>query len=107
MEPANGFWNIGFVDHESQINLRRPLGNHAHVDVANGVEHLRRNARGFADIFADQADDSFAARILHEGELLQVRCNLRDSLVRVDRERDADLRGRDDIYSTTMAGEDV
>src|SRR5271165_197636 len=107
MQPAHSLGNIRFVYYESQVDLRCPLGNHAHIDVANSVEDLRRDPCGFADIFSDQADDGFAARILHEGELLQVRCNLRDSLVRVDRERDADLRGRDDIYSTTMAGEDV
>src|SRR5712692_2728017 len=98
---------VVFVDHKADVNLRCALGDHAYVDICDRAEHLAGDSWRFAYIFAHQADDGFAPRIFHVGQLLQIGGDGRDGLIGINGKRDADLRGGDHIHGAAMAVKDL
>jgi len=58
VQPADRLRHLGFIDHEGNVNFRRTLRNHAHVDVADGVEDLRGHAALPPDIVTNQAHNN-------------------------------------------------
>ena len=64
---------IGFGDHEAQIQQRRALRDHADVDAVERIEDAARHSRRVADIVAHQADDGLIVLDLDFGELRAIR----------------------------------
>src|SRR5579884_1539296 len=102
METANGFRNIVFIDHEGEVNLRGALGNHAHIDVAEGGEYACGNARGAANIFSYEANNGFAALVFDVGDFGEVGREIRNRFVGIYGERNTDFRGGNDVHGTTV-----
>ena len=98
--------NVGdfvFFDHERQIDLGGALRDHADFLVFEFTKDAGRDSRSLAKIFSHQADDRFAALVLHIGQLRQIRGQGGDGLIRIDGERDADFRGGNHIDRDLVA----
>ena len=106
MERADGFFGVIFFDHEAHVDFAGALGDHAHVDVANGGEDLGGDAALAADVFADHADERLFAFILDVGELAEVGGNGGELVIGVDGERDADFAGGDHVDGALVLVED-
>ena len=69
VQAADYFGGVVFFDHESQVNFRRALRDHANLHVFQQAENLGGDAGRVAQVLAHQADDGLASLILHVGQL--------------------------------------
>ena len=63
--------SIILFNHETHVDFRRALRNHAHIHMPDRLKDLRGDTVLSADIPADHADQSLAAFIFHIGQLLR------------------------------------
>ena len=107
VQSLNGGGEIGARDHESKIQRRRALRQHADIDAAERVEHARRNARSVADVFTHNADDSLILVHRNFGELAQFRDDRFHALGLIDGQRDADFGRGHHVHRSLIAVENL
>src|SRR6266496_2642022 len=81
-----------FINHKGQIDLRGALRNHANLHVGKLAKYVGCDSRDFTQIFAYQTHDCLPTLILDVCKPCQICCQGRDRLVRIHRQRNADLR---------------
>src|SRR5208283_174883 len=106
VQRFDGGAEVFFRHHETDIEQRAALRNHADVDAFERIEDAARHARRIPDVFADQADDDLIAFDFGFGELAQLGEHFVEVRRIVDGERDADLGGGHHIDGRFEAVED-
>lgn len=85
VQRADGLLHIVFFNHETDVNLRRALGNHTHVSLRKRAKNFGCDPASAANVLPNQTDDRFASFVLHIRELLEVGCNRWDGFSGIDR----------------------
>src|SRR5580692_1700348 len=107
VERGNGGAQVGFSYHKTEIQQRCALRDHADVNSFERIEDAARHARSIPNIVADEADDRLIFFNFDVSELAQLGLNLFEAFQVVNREGDADFRGRDHIDRGFEAVEDL
>src|ERR1039458_6127133 len=88
VETADYLGGVVFLDHERQIYFGSALGDHADLRIFEQAENLGGDAGCLPKVLADQADDGFAAFVLHVGKFGEIRGQSGDCLVGLGGDRD-------------------
>jgi hypothetical protein len=105
MQLAHRLGHISFFDDKADVNFRRALRNHAHVNarVGNRSEHIRSDTRFAMNIFADQANDGLLIFAGHVGNLLKLTQQGLRKASGLNRKRQADFRDCHQVHRTAVA----
>src|ERR1700733_9037254 len=98
---------IILFDHETHVDFRGALRNHAHVYVPDGLKNPRCDPILAADVLTHHADQRLAPLVLPIRQLAEIGGNLGQLFIRIDGQRNRNLGGRNHVHRALVLVENV